>query len=165
DTLEPWVEGIAGPFQQKLADIVSAPGQAAATDSAADPLLAPPLYGRWHALRAIVARTASAWLDQLNPHPPLRAPAAFRTSVVQEHQEALMASAWEQAADLARANQRLRQLQISLAVSQRLQARHFSPLIDEAAVRVGAPMLGRLRAAAGPAPTIHTMVEQIGPPH
>ncbi len=54
--------------------------------------------------------------------------AAFGTRVVQEHQEALMASAWEQARELQQANQRMRQLQLSLVVGMRLHARHFAPL-------------------------------------
>ena len=56
---------------------------------------------------------------QLNLDPRYRGVAAFGTHVVQEHQEALMASAWEQAAELREANQRLRQLQLSLVVGTR----------------------------------------------
>ena len=58
------------------------------------------------------------WLDELNLDPRWRSVAAFGTRVVQEHQEALMASAWEQAGELQRANQRMRQLQLSMAVGR-----------------------------------------------
>ena len=74
--------------------------------------------------------------------------AAFGTRVVQEHQEALMASAWEQAGDLQRANQRMRQLQLSLVVGTSLHARHFGRMSDDALLRVSAPALARLRAGA-----------------
>ena len=73
-----------------------------AIDPGADPLLAPPLYGRWHAARATVTPRRRAWLDELNLDPRHRSVAALGTRVIQEHQEALMASAWEQAADLSR---------------------------------------------------------------
>ena len=44
---------------------------------------------------------------------------------------ALMASAWEQAAELATANQRLRQLQMSLAVGEVLHDRHWPTLAPD----------------------------------
>jgi hypothetical protein len=79
---------------------------------------------------------------------------------VQEHQEALMASAWEQAGDLQRANQRMRQLQLSLAASTSLHARHFQNLSNEAMLRVSAPALARLRAggAMGDTGTLASVV-------
>ena len=60
-----------------------------------------------------------------------------------------MASAWEQAGELQRANQRMRQLQMSLAVGNRLFARHFAPLSDEAALRVNGPVLSRISSTLG----------------
>ncbi len=152
-------------------------GRARSADPLADPLLAPPLYGRWYAARPTVARTGADWFDQLNLDPRLRSVAAFGTRVVQEHQEALMASAWEQAGELQRANQRLRQLQMSLVVGSRLFARHFAPLSDEAALRVSAPVLSRLgsdqrrnpqsmlaqvRTTAIPAPALSPAMRRIG---
>jgi hypothetical protein len=73
--------------------------------------------------------------------------AALGTRVVQEHQEALMASAWEQAAQVQAANQRLRQMQLSLAVAQVIYTRHFaSPAVsDEMMTRLAAPAFGRLQ--------------------
>ncbi|MEO8631290.1 MAG: hypothetical protein ABI612_24825, partial [Betaproteobacteria bacterium] len=162
DTMVSWPEEIALPFQTKLAEIVNAPGASAVAKPDADPLLAPPLYGRWHAARATVSRTGSDWFDQLNLDPRLRSAAAFGTRVIQEHQEALMASAWEQAAQLQQANQRMRQLQMSIAVSESLQARHFARLVDEATLRVSAPMLSRLRSAASTAQNARSMLDEVG---
>ena len=112
---------IGVPFQTALTDIVNTPGQTGATNPDDDPILAPPLYGRWYAARRTVVRNHSAWFDQLDIDPRNRVIAAFGTRVVQEHQEALMAAAWEQAGDLARANQRVRRLQLSVAVDGSLQ--------------------------------------------
>lgn len=130
-------------FEAALAGWVN--GAAATPDS--DPVLAPPLYGRWHAGRTSVSPAETGWLDELNLDPRWRAVAALGTRVVQEHQEALMASAWEQAADLAAANQRLRQLQLSMAAGESLHARHFSKLPAERMLRVAAPAFGRLRGS------------------
>jgi hypothetical protein len=142
----PWPDDAQDPFQTELAKIVNAPGEALIIDPDSDPLLAPPLYGQWHAARSIITPGTAPWFDELNLDPRHRSVAAFGTRVVQEHQEALMASAWEQAGDLERANQRMRQLQLSLAAGTSLYARHFKNLGDDAMLRVSAPALARLRA-------------------
>jgi hypothetical protein len=142
----PWPDDAQEPFQTELAKIINAPGEALIIDPDSDPLLAPPLYGQWHAARSTVTRGAAPWFDEVNLDPRHRSVAAFGTRVVQEHQEALMASAWEQAGDLQRANQRMRQLQLSLAAGTSLYTRHFKTLSDDAMLRVSAPALARLRA-------------------
>ena len=115
----------------------------------ADPLLAPPLYGRWHAGRATVTPGAANWFDELNLDPRWRIAAALGTQVVQEHQEALMASAWEQAAEIQQVNQRMRQLQLSMAVGESLHARHLSTLTEEMTLRFASPVFSRIRMPAG----------------
>jgi hypothetical protein len=149
-------------FQNELAKIVNLPGMTQAIDPKADPLLAPPLYGRWHAARATVNAGAAPWFDELNLDPRHRSVAAFGTRVIQEHQEALMAAAWDQAADLQRANQRVRQLQLTLATTSRLHARHFKALSPEALMRVGAPAFARLRASVANSASMRTLVAGLG---
>jgi hypothetical protein len=157
----PWPQDVAGPFQSALAEIVNKPGLTQAMDPAADPLLAPPLYGRWHAARTTVVPGGTPWFDELNLDPRHRSVAAFGTRVIQEHQEALMASAWEQAADLQRANQRVRQLQLSLYVSTAIHTRHFKALDDEAVLRVAAPAFARLRSVAANTLQAQTLVADL----
>lgn len=137
------------PFRAVLAGIINEPSRTQAADPDADPLLAPPIYGRWHAGRASVTPAGATWLDQLNLDPRWRVAAGFGTRVIQEHQEALMASAWEQAAELPNANQRMRQFQLSMAVGESLHERHLSTLGEEMVLRVAAPAFGRLRQAPG----------------
>ena len=143
---EAWPDNAQESFQTELARIINAPGEALIVDPESDPLLAPPLYGQWHAARSTVTRGAVPWFDELNLDPRHRSVAAFGTRVVQEYQEALMASAWEQAGDLQRANQRMRQLQLSLAAVTSLHARYFKNLSNDAVLRVSAPALARLSA-------------------
>ncbi|HET9442851.1 MAG TPA: hypothetical protein VFO65_05975, partial [Acidimicrobiales bacterium] len=69
-------------------------------------------YGGGHAGVDAVAG-APRWARDLNLDPRHRAAAAFGAEVVRRHQEALMASAWAQAAAVARANDALRQGQLA----------------------------------------------------
>jgi hypothetical protein len=143
-----WADSVAPAFEEGLASIVNQPGLSEVTAPTADPLLAPPLYGRWHAARGTVTPGASNWFDELNLDPRWRTAAALGTRVVQQQQEALMASAWEQAAELQRVNQRMRQLQLSMAVGESLHSRHFSRLTEEMTLRIAAPAFSRIRVAS-----------------
>lgn len=135
-------------FRTTLASIINEPSRVVAADPTTDPLLGPPMYGRWHAARAVTSPTGTTWFDQLNLDPRWRAAAAFGTRVVQEHQEALMASAWDQAAEISTVNQRLRQLQMSMAVGEAIHRRHFAVQTPEKMLRLAAPAFGRLKGGS-----------------
>jgi len=140
-----WTSSLyAGMFSEALHEIINAPLSPQLGNPNNDPLLAPPLYGRWHMGRPTVV-PGDTWFDIVNLVPQWRAVAAIGTRVIQEHQEALMASAWEQAAEVQHVNQRMRQLQMSLAVGERLHARHLSVLSEEMTLRVAAPAFARIR--------------------
>ena len=140
-----WSDPAAADFELALKDIVNQPGLNQVIAPYADPLVAPPIYGRWYAGRATVTPGAANWLDSLNLDPRWRSAAALGTEVIQQHQEALMASAWEQAAEIQPVNQRLRQLQMSMAVGESLHARHLFPLSEDMTLRFASPAFGRLR--------------------
>ncbi|SFU60491.1 hypothetical protein [Nitrosospira multiformis] len=83
-----------------------------------DPIVSPPLYGRWYAqAERLDVRNRAGWVDELNADPRLRTPAGAGTQVVQKDQENLMQQAWSQLGDLLRANQKIRQLQLGLMSS------------------------------------------------
>ncbi|MBN8510959.1 MAG: hypothetical protein J0L57_20400, partial [Burkholderiales bacterium] len=137
--------GAGGPWQQTLQAIVNAANaRAAGLDEV--PVVGPPIYGKWYAGRHEVATAgARTWLDELNLDPRERVAAALGTHVVQRQQEELMAEAWQQAGELAQANQRLRQMQLSLAITGRLHARHVQRIDDDDALwRFAAPAQARL---------------------
>ena len=140
-----WADPDAPAFELALKDIINQPGLNQVIAPDADPLLAPPLYGRWYAGRALVTPAAANWLDSLNLDPRWRSAAALGTEVIQQHQQALMASAWEQAAEIQPVNQRLRQLQVSLAVGESLHARHLTQLSEDMTLRFASPAFARLR--------------------
>jgi len=147
---EQWAEPYPHPFQSRLSSLINladdyttrpAPQVNAgsgidAVASDPDPVITPPLYGRWHALtsRLLVDRDGAAvpnpknWLHELNLDPRWRVPAGFGTRVVQSKQEDLMASAWDQVGEVLEANQRTRRFQLSQQVSFVWHTAHLVPL-------------------------------------
>ena len=105
----------------------------------------PPRYGRWLA-GAQRAAPGPTWLEELNRDPVRRVAAALGTRVVQRRQEELMAACWEQAGEILRANQILRQGELAVWASARVYARHVMPLMaDGSAFAFASPAAGRVR--------------------
>jgi hypothetical protein len=149
---EDWAQPVPHPFQRRLAALInladdythSSPAQAHAQPDVSDvardpdPLITPPLYGRWHALTArllkdrngnAVPNTAN-WVHELNLDPRFRVPAGFGTRVVQAKQEDLMAAAWEQVGDVLEANRRIRRFKLAQQVSFVWHRSHLQPIAD-----------------------------------
>lgn len=79
-----------------------------------DPVITPPLYGRYHALVSdMINQGAPTWVQQLNLEPRNRVAAAIGASMVRENQEKYMESAWEQVGDILEANQRIIQAELA----------------------------------------------------
>jgi hypothetical protein len=164
-----WPDAQSAAWQATLRSIVNAAAAPAAGN--ADPVVGPPMYGRWIAQRSSVgATTPPTWLDDLNLDPRERVAAALGTRVVQDDQESLVAQAWQQAGEIDRANQRLRQLQLSLVVGTRLHARYVQRLggDDNALWRLAAPaqsrLLWRAASANAPAQTLRTFIASTATP-
>ena len=164
-----WPDAQSAPWQATLRSIVNT--AAAPAPGHVDPVVGPPMYGRWIAQRSIVGNaTPPTWLDDLNLDPRERVAAALGTRVVQDAQESLVAQAWQQAGEIDRANQRLRQLQLSLAVGTRLHVKQVQGLgTDDGALwRLAAPAQSRLvwRAASttAPAQTLRMFVASTSTP-
>ena len=99
-----------------------------------DPLITPPIYGRWHAMVERVYQDRAGvridndynWLNELNLDPRFRVPAHFGTRVVQENQEEYMEAAWEQIGEVLKANRQIRFGQFCIAASSALYTKHFT---------------------------------------
>lgn len=99
-----------------------------------DPLITPPIYGKWHAIveRVYKDRNGEAidndynWINELNLDPRFRVPAHFGTRVVQKNQEDYMQAAWEQVGEVLSANRQIRFGQFSISASTALYSKHFS---------------------------------------
>ncbi|MEU9338561.1 hypothetical protein AB0D49_36335 [Streptomyces sp. NPDC048290] len=148
-TLHPLVPGVPG--VRLLADQV-------------DPVVTPPLYGRWPAgtARLLIGQDGAPlpeaatrdWVHRLNLDPRFRLAAGFGTEVVQAHQEEYMAAAWEQIGEVLEANRRIRAAQLAREVGHALHTKHLDPAPlptgPALAPSVGAGRALRLTAPAGP---------------
>jgi hypothetical protein len=146
-----WPDAMRGPLQSALANILNTPWQLAAAHDV-DPIVAPPIYGAWHAAAHHLqsgGAAAGPWVRELNLDPRHRIVAAMGTAAVQVDQEALMASAWQQLGDVNEINQRLRQAQLSRAVNERYHARAFARFSIDSFARVIAPAQSRILIADG----------------
>lgn len=63
-----------------------------------DPIVGPPLYGQWPA--AVESVPDDGWLAEVNLGPDRRASAALGAKLVTEHQDELLAAAWDQAGQI-----------------------------------------------------------------
>lgn len=134
-----------------------------AQDGDEDPIVGPPLYGQWPArVRDIDGQPDSAtlanvdsdvgsrqgWIEQLNADPFHRMAAGLGAAIVQRDQEELMRDAWEQLAELERANRRIRWSSLHMAAATFLH-RRVADADSASQLRFLSPALGRLRSAAG----------------
>jgi len=131
-------------------------------DSDPDPVVTPPLYGRWPALtsRLLVKRDGVTpvehdrnWVHKINLDPRFRVAASFGTQVVQDRQEEFMAAAWAQVGDVLAANARIRAAQLAREVGHVLQTRHLDApaAATFSAADAGTPPSGRALTITAPA--------------
>ncbi|SEF80985.1 hypothetical protein SAMN05444920_101726 [Nonomuraea solani] len=121
-----------------------------------DPVITPPLYGRWHALttRLLFDRENQPitqnrnWVHRLNLDPRFRIAAGLGTRVVRERQEEFMLAAWSQVGDVLAANARIRAAQLAREVGFVLHGKHLEPPATLMRARVAAMM-----GAEGPPPS------------
>lgn len=136
DEYEAWDTPFPHPLQQGLAALVNLPEQYERLGDP-DPVIAPPLYGQWHAMQRRVLTSADGspllpaenWLHRLNLDPRFRAAAGFGTRVIQDQQETLMDAAWGQIGDVLEAQRRVRFGQFGLATSAIWYDRHLLPAL------------------------------------
>jgi len=101
-----------------------------------DPLITPPLYGRWHAMvqRLLEEKDGKPisqnknWIHELNLDPRWRVSAGFGTKVVQDKQEEYMDAAWGQVGRILDANRNIRLAQLAKETSWVFYNKHIKPL-------------------------------------
>ncbi|HEX8145043.1 MAG TPA: hypothetical protein VF553_20925 [Pyrinomonadaceae bacterium] len=146
-------EGSAGKFLNQLEDVVNMQfdiQQEETADKHPDPIVSPPLYGKWYAkAEKLEARNGAGWVNELNRDPRLRVPAGIGTKVIQKNQERLMQQAWRQLGDLLRANQKIRQLQLGWMSSFRIYQKNVLPQSSDRLLAF--TQLVHARALASPA--------------
>jgi hypothetical protein len=122
-----WAAPITASFQTELVDYVNNGAAIPLDDPNHDPVVEPPLYGRWQAAVTSVTQTQAHWIDQLNTAPENRGTAGFGTRVVLDQRGQLLTSAWRQVEGILRANEMLRQAQLGRGAATQLLAKHLVP--------------------------------------
>lgn len=139
-----------------------------------DPLITPPIYGKWHAMveRVYVDRSGNRidnnynWLNELNLDPRFRVAAHFGTRVVQENQEDYMEAAWEQIGEVLKANKQIRYGQFGIAASTALYDKHFIRENAGSASKtmlLTAPLHKRVMAGSNQSTIFHVMRQSVIP--
>lgn len=137
-TYENWDQSYPHPFQDSLASLLNLPDDYT-TEGDPDPLIAPPIYGQWHALvkRLLKEKDDSPapnrenWMHELNLDPRHRTTANFGTQVIQDNQEAYMDAAWSQVGEVIAANRRIRLAILSLGTSTSWYRKQILPLLNQ----------------------------------
>jgi hypothetical protein len=109
--------------------------------------LAPPIYGGHHGNVRQLTAGAARWIEDLNLEPRRRAAAAMGARYVQEHQEFLMARAWEQLRDIEKANQLRRVAELASVAADAVHRRSVSTLRPAEVIGLAGPARTRIRRA------------------
>lgn len=167
----PWLPGvsIADEFRNDLADLVNL-GQniidhtLSSTDNAVyqsldiggevvsdDPIVAPPMYGRWHALKKKVDPTdpSNGWIHEINLDPRNRVVANVGTEVIQKDQDQYMDLAWGQVGEVIEANKKLKWAQVSKETSYALFDRHIKSQPKEEKLQLTSKVQKKVLSSAG----------------
>lgn len=134
----------------KLKALLNLPADRAAI-SGTPRTVTPPLYGQWPAAtdrcNADVQPERPLWFQELNVDPRLRVGGGLGTKVIQQNQESLMASAWDQVDRVRQLNEELRQAQLAREMALRLSTRHVFQGETESVMLLTAPLHSRVKAS------------------
>ena len=138
-------------LQSALAQLLNAPDDAL-SQNVTDPVVAPPIYGASYPPknRVELPPLAPVWLTELNLDPRHRIAAGLATEIIQEDQEDLMASAWQQAEELRRANQQQRLDQLAKATRTATYTKQVSRLDKDDLLQITGPSMAKI-GVSGPA--------------
>lgn len=136
DPSDDWDQAFPHPLQVDLADLINLPDFYKTGDHP-DPIIAPPLYGRWHAFadRVLEDRDGAPlpnlqnWVSRLNLDPRFRVAAGIGARVIQEGQETFMDAAWEQIGKVLEAQRKIWAGQFGLLTSLVWHEKHLAPTV------------------------------------
>jgi hypothetical protein len=117
-----------------------------------DPVVGPPEYGSWAAGSPTLP--AEGWLHDVNLRPDRRTPAGLGARVVREHDDELLAAAWDQAGDVRALRESANRARLAAEIG-RSHARRLATLSDAPLLQVTSRLQVFVPAPGG------TLVEQI----
>jgi hypothetical protein len=124
---------------------------------AQDPVVTPPMYGRWHAASTSVDRTKPGWVNELNLDPRSRVMAGFGTRVVLDQRDHLLAAAWKQVQGIEEVNRKLRYAQLARLTEQAVYQQRLKLAQPDRLLTLTAAVHKRLLASPR---TVHATIER-----
>lgn len=134
-------------FRDALLALVNEPERLREASGDDEPLVAPPIYGAWVAALRRIDDASPSWLRASNLDPRYRAASGLGTLVVQDHQEQLMASAWEQLGAAGQQNASGQQQELARTMLRRVHA-ELARSSPEQFLRLTGPLQARVRLDA-----------------
>jgi hypothetical protein len=149
-------------FAPQIAAVINEPAEAmdAAPSSEIggnDPLIAPPIYGSWHAGVDRVKMPAEdpGWIPAINLDPRYRAAGGLGARVIRKYQDQYMRSAWEQIGDVLTVNATIRRAQLAAKASSAAYAKTMVRARIEPAIALASPVFKKIM---GSPTTLHALV-------
>ncbi len=143
-TMVPKPLDVRSAFPVEAAPRLNAPAEAQAAGES-DPVVAPPIYGGWHALLDRVDPGGmSGWVDELNLDPRQRAAGGLGARVVRQRQEDYMKIAWQQVGEIVAANRKAHYLRFAQQVAEMSYVKHLAAIPSERFVAFTAPVFPRV---------------------
>jgi hypothetical protein len=122
-----------------------------------DPVVSPPLYGRWHALQRTVDVDSLDWINELNLDPRQRIAAGIGAEIVRRKQDELMEQAWDQLGEVIEANKKIDLAQIAKEIAHRLYQKHFVSLATADVLSISEPINARVRTSGSQEPVLNAI--------
>lgn len=108
------------------------------------PLVGPPIYGKWYTSVTTLDQSSPPWVYTLNAHPANRMAAGFGSEVVKANRLQLLSAAWAQVKGIQKANQTLRQAQLSREALAQMHAKYIASAPAEKLLLFASPVLDKL---------------------
>jgi hypothetical protein len=139
-------------FEEKLEPVVNLQFELleeGGAKPADDPVIAPPLYGHWHAIvdRLSLQTADSGWVSDLNRDPRWRATSGMGTLVVRKNQENYMRKAWQQIGDVIEMNRKIQYTQLSMWVSQMMYDKHLRSNVPERVFQITSAVHAKIKGS------------------
>ena len=138
-------------FAPQVAAKINAPADAMAAPAgpvigASDPVVAPPIYGSWHAGvdRVELPAQDAGWVPAVNLDPRYRAAAGLGARVVRKNQDAYMRSAWGQIGDVLTVNAMIRRAQLATKAASAMYSKTLVKLDVEYATALASPVFAKV---------------------
>ena len=139
-----WTAAEQAGFVPNLAELLNTPARLLAA-GLHRLIVAPPLYGRWHAAQeTLQPGQPPPWFQELSSDPRDRVEAGLGTQVIQTEQRQLMAGAWDQVEGVVAANEERRRLKLAREMATGVLATHLASPEPERLILVASPLLKRI---------------------